>query len=163
MKVLSCLSLFFCLPVLAVDIVTENGAAACKTFTAHRELRVFKDPTLFLPEISRILADPKSGWDRVRNESPLINTFKGEVSLAQLGKPREFKNFGVIARLYESADSRLKLVDPETGERSPVRIIPVQICGQDTLGFVLEEDLKRAPVDEEAEMNGTMAPSVKTH
>jgi hypothetical protein len=147
--------------VFGVDVVTENGAADCEVFVAHRELRIFKDPTLFLPNISQIMADPKEGWKRLMAERPLLNSFKGSVSLARLGKAREFRNFGVIARLYELVEPRLRLVDEVTGRRLPsVKIVPVQICGQGTLGFVLEEDLRRAQIDEDVELGNVLPPSV---
>ncbi len=143
-----------------VDVVTENGAADCETFVAHRELRVYKDPTLFLPNISQIMADPKVGWQRLMSERPLLNSFRGSVSLARLGKAREFKNFGMIARLYELAEPRLRMMGEDGKIRPSVKIVPVQICGQGTLGFVLEEDLRRAAIDEDVELGNVMPPSV---
>jgi hypothetical protein len=143
-----------------VDVVTENGAADCETFVAHRELRVFKDPTLFLPNISQIMADPKEGWKRLMAERPLLNSFKGPVNLARLGKAREFKNFGMIARLYELVEPRLRMMGEDGKARPTVKIVPVQICGQGTLGFVLEEDLRLAALDEDVEQGSVMPPSV---
>lgn len=141
------------------EILSEHAGTACETFVARRELRVFKDPTIFLPNVSLILADPKVGWRALMQESPLLNSYKGEVKLARLGKPRDFKNFGVIARLYELVEPRLRLTDAD-GVRNPsVKIVPVQVCGQGALGFVLEQDLQRAAVEEEGEEVG-MPPSV---
>ncbi len=143
------------------EVVGETGGQArCQPFTAKSELRVFKDPTLFLPSLSLILADPKVGWYRLMQENPLRAVLQGSTSLRILGEPREFKNFGVIARLYELAEPRLRLSDvkqvkPGTSEK----IVPVQICGDGGLGFVLESDLKRAALDEEPHGEG-LPPSV---
>ncbi len=142
----------------AVNLVGSGGQ--CETFQALRELRVFKDPTLFLPNVQEIQQDPKLGWEKLLKESPLHNSFKGPVRLARVGPVTEFKNFGAIARLYELVEPRLRLVDLDTGARLKVtRIIPVQVCDQGTLGFVLEEDLLRATLKEEFEGEG-MPPSV---
>lgn len=146
----------------AVDVVAEQGAhTVCEEFVAHKELRVFKDPTLFLPNLALIQADPKVGWYRLLQETPLLTSFlKGRVRLKRLGEPREFKNFGVIARFYELAEPRLRM--REVGEGSltrAARIVPVQLCGQDNLGFVLESDLRRASVDDET-AGGGMPPSI---
>lgn len=138
-------------PSFAAEVVGEKGGqASCKPFTAHRELRVFKDPTLFLPSLSLILADPKVGWYRLMQENPLRASLRGPVSLRILGEAREFKNFGVIARIYELAEPRLRLTEEKNAKLGKSeKIVPVQICGEGALGFVLESDLKRAAEQEE--------------
>lgn len=129
----------------AAEVVNERGAGeSCQEFTIQRELKVFKDPTLFLPNLGLIMADPKVGWYRLMQENPLLMVLTGRVKLTRLGETREFKNFGAIARLYELAEPRLRLVDPEAPKQPLVKIVPVQVCGEGVLGFVLESDLQKA-------------------
>ncbi len=135
----------FSTSVFAAELVNERGAgSSCQEFTANRELKVFKDPTLFLPNLGLIMADPKVGWYRLMQENPLLMVLTGRVKLTKLGEAREFKNFGAIARLYELAEPRLRLVDPEASKQPLVKIVPVQVCGEGVLGFVLESDLRLA-------------------
>jgi hypothetical protein len=139
------LFLLFSASLNAVELVSERGAgSSCQELTVKRELKVFKDPTLFLPNLGLIMADPKVGWYRLMQETPLLMVLTGRVKLTKLGEAREFKNFGVIARLYELAEPRLRLVDPEVSKQPLVKIVPVQICGEGVLGFVLESDLRLA-------------------
>jgi hypothetical protein len=159
MKLLTYLFLF-CRAVGAVELVPERGAeGACQEFVARHELKVFKDPTLFIPNLGLIQIDPKVGWYRLMQETPLLTVLSGRVSLMRLGEAREFKNFGAIARLYELAEPRLRLVDPATSlQKTPVKIVPVQVCGSGALGFVLESDLKQAKENREASVG--LPPSV---
>jgi hypothetical protein len=148
-------------PIFAMEVVGENGGqAACTAFVAHRELKVFRDPKFFLPYLRWILADPKIGWEKLTKESPLRSTLLGPVSLKILGEPREFKNFGVVARFYELAEPRLKIAEGEWSQGASEKIVPVQICGDDGgLGFVLKSDLEKSRTQEEKAGEG-MPPSI---
>ncbi len=153
-------SLFTPALVLAsADVVTDSDVKAhCEELVVKRELRVFKDPSLFLPGLALIAEDPKAGWERLMEESPLLTRLTGRVSLMRLGKAREFKNFGAIAKLYEAAEPRLRLRE-KGAAASSARVIPIQICGDGSLGFVLESDLKWAALDEKRASEDVMPPS----
>lgn len=150
-------------PLWGVQIVTETPHVHCRTFHFHQDLSIYKDPTLFLPNLSLIYADPVRGWEALMEESPLLTKVKGDIVLMLLSdKPAEFKNFGAVARLYEMADPRFKFNKKESS--SPVKILPIKMCGEpndpyrDTVGFVIEEDLKKAQV--EILETGKLPPSV---
>lgn len=141
----------------AVEVVTERGAT-CEEYRLNRDLPVYKDPTLFLSALKEAGGDREAAWNTLMSESPLITTVKGKVSFMRLGPDQSFKNFGVISRLYELYDPRLKVkvqteksatgAKAQTKETTPL-IVPVMFCGSgdaysDTLGFVLLKDLQEA-------------------
>ncbi len=153
-----------------IEIVTEQGhSASCEEYQLYHDLRVYKDPSLFLGNMSMILKNPRLGWENLMRENPLMTTLQGSAQIIRLGPPREFKNFGLIARLYETVEPRLKLQEIESVESVPSRdgrrskqelkkkkagalIVPVMICGdsdayRNALGFVLESDFKAAQQD----------------
>jgi hypothetical protein len=156
----------------AVQIVTDSSTVVCEEFQLYRELKVYKDPTLFLSNLNLIYTDPASGWESLMYENPLLTTVKGTIRLMRLGPPREFKNFGAIAKIYELAEPRLKPVDKaaERSERdkrdqesrglaaTQTLIVPIKMCGtdsyNDTLGFVLTSDLRQAQTDEHEDLGG---------
>lgn len=156
-------------PVVAVQIVTESPNVVCEELQLAKELRVYKDPTLFLANLGMIYADPAHGWQTLMEESPLLTTVKGKVQIMRLGKPREFRNFGGISRLYQTMDPRLKAPQrPAAGQKGPqlidpTMIIAVKICGgayeayKDSLGFVVASDLREA--QQEDYEDGQMPPS----
>ncbi|MCB0404305.1 MAG: hypothetical protein KDD51_05930 [Bdellovibrionales bacterium] len=129
---------------------------------ARQELNVYKDPSMFLPDLGEIHADPLTGWETLMENTPLLTTVQGPVCFLQLAAATPFKNFGLVSYLYQLADSRLK--SPVTaaafGESTPM-IVPVQLCGEsaysDSLGFVLEEDLKAV---QQARAQSGLPPSV---
>lgn len=131
----------------SAEIVTENQKLVCQEFRLNQEVRVYKDPSLFLPQLSQIYADPATGWDELMKESPIVTTVKGAVQLMKLGPAREFKNFGEIAKLYELVDPRFREVKKSPSDKSPM-ILPVKICSSDayndTMGFVLSADLEKS-------------------
>lgn len=135
------------------QIVSENPHVSCQELKLYKDLKVYKDPSLFLGNLSEIYTDPSVGWDRLLKENPLLTTIKGTVQVMKLGQEREFKNFGAIARIYEIADPKFKTAEGVGGKKvqqSP-KIIPVKICGDaygDTMGFVLVADLKNAQIEE---------------
>ncbi len=165
-----------------MEIVTEQGhTPSCEEYRLLRDLRVYKDPSLFLGALSLIERDPRMGWENLMRENPLMTTLRGSAQLILLGSAREFKNFGLIAKLYETVEPRLKLQAIPSTEVLPTpsgpgkkvqklkktgaRIVPVMICGdsdayRNSLGFVLESDLKTAQLDP----NGTAAlpPSIRS-
>lgn len=129
------------------QIVTEGSNVACEEMRLSKELKIFKDPTLFLSTLSLIYQDPVAGWDMLMRENPLLTTVKGVVQLMRLGPTREFRNFGAVAKLYEAAEPRLKVASGALGKHAP--IVPIMLCGDkdayiNSLGFVLEADLKSA-------------------
>jgi hypothetical protein len=161
----------------AAQIVTEAQHTHCEELQLFKDLKIYKDPTLFLPVLSQIYVDPANGWDLLMNESPLLTTLRGTIHVMRLGSPQEFKSFGGISRLYELADSqfvpkptpspepkkKLSPKDVEELKRGPL-IVPIKICSEayaETLGFVLETDLKTAQVDEREE--ATLPPSTRTN
>ena len=112
-----------------VQIVTEGSNLACESFELNKPLRVYKDPTIFLPTLELINSDPQFGWKELFRESPVLTTLSGSVHLMRL-PTREFRNFGAIARLYEFSEPRFVGRLPEEGMRRTVPIIvPVKICG----------------------------------
>lgn len=132
----------------AATIVSENPHVSCQEMKFYKELKVYKDPSLFLGNLSEIYSDPSVGWERLMKENPLLTSIKGTVQVMKLGPEREFKNFGAIARIYELADPKFR-TDHKT--LNP-KIVPVKFCGgdaySDTMGFVLVNDLKNAQIEE---------------
>jgi hypothetical protein len=134
--------------VFAVAVVCSSGAFAgmefdtefgvCRDFPLYRELVVYKEPTIFLTNLNRILIDPEQGMQELMQESPVFTTLKGSVKL-KLGRPETFKNFSAISKLYELAEPRLE-VDVESADGAAT-IHMVQNCKTGELGFVLQQDL----------------------
>lgn len=153
----------------AVQIVTDSPNTSCEELQLAKELRIYKDPTIFLANLGLIYSNPSQGWAALMEESPLLTTVKGRVQLMRLGPPREFRSFGGISRLYETVDRRLRAVDSPARSKKgrepdgPTMIIPVKVCGgaydayKDSLGFVLVADLKQAQQDDSED--GQMPPS----
>jgi hypothetical protein len=161
--------LVFSYAAFSAQVISEKQRSTCEEFLLMRELKIYKDPTLFLPNLSLIYSHPRLGWESLMNESPLLTTLKGTVHFMILGEPQEFRNFGAISKVYELADSKF-IPRPTATPVPPTRkgahasltqgpnIIPIKICGDsygDTLGFVLESDLKIAQTDER---DGTVLP-----
>ncbi|MEZ4750071.1 MAG: hypothetical protein R3B54_05425 [Bdellovibrionota bacterium] len=130
----------------ATEVATPFKAKRLE-FNAKSELNIYKDPSMFLPELAEIHADPLSGWESLQENTPLLTTVEGPVCLIQWAAVTPFKNFGLVSYLYQLADSRLK--SPVTaatfGESAPL-IVPVQLCGgsaySHSFGFVLQQDLE---------------------
>lgn len=160
MKLISIvLSLLILRVAYAAQIVTDGSHAACEEFRFVKELKLFKDPTLFLSNLSVIYQDPATGWESLMHENPLLTTLRGTVHLMKLGPELEFKNFGAIARIYELAEPKLRM--SESREKH-AKIVPVKVCGSnepygDTLGFVLVSDLKSAQIEDQE--GASMPPS----
>jgi len=146
--------------VEAIQIVAEKGdGLVCQEFQFAKGLRVYRDPALFLGSPSLITSEPEMAWELMRDERPILTTLTGKRGLVLLGKPRPFRNFGDISRVFEAADPDLRVAGEK--ESSPM-IVPVRICGEheaynDSLGFVLASELVSAQVDERTE--GSMRPS----
>ncbi|MFM8313051.1 MAG: hypothetical protein ACKOA8_02090 [Deltaproteobacteria bacterium] len=158
----------FQFPVVAVHVLSEFEHSLCEEVKLSSELRVYKDPSLFVGALGEMYNDPQQGWKSLMNETPVLTHLSGTVELMRLGVPAEFKNFGVISKLYELADSRFKVIqpqgikkDPKTKPRTGPLVIPVKVCGSsygDSLGFVLLADFQRAQKQNIEE--GTLPPSV---
>lgn len=141
----------FCVPglVFGVEVVSEEHSS-CETLDLKQELKVYKDPTLFLHRI-RQAATTVDGWNALVDESPLLTSVKGRVSMMRLGPPRTFKSFTQIARFYDSLDHQIDIRPDGNDLRSDLsaEVIPVRFCGEhepyeSTLGFVVASDLKRS-------------------
>jgi hypothetical protein len=136
--------------VYATEILSDKPSSACEEVKNTRGVKFFKDPNLFLVNLSLMYVDPQLGWETLMNENPLITTFKGDIWIQRLGEQREFKNFGVVAKLYEAADSRFKLLDTDPKKKTKnVMIVPVKLCGpqegyNDMPGFMLVADLENS-------------------
>ncbi len=157
---------------MGVQIVTENPAVYCEELHLAKPINVYKDPTLFMGNLSLIYSDPQLGWERLMEENPLLTRVQGLVRIMKLGPPRYFRNFGGVAALYEAADPRFRIAPLKPRNMpgltvSPIatgpEIIPIKICGQgdaytDSLGFVLTADLE-AGLPEGMGPGQTMRPS----
>lgn len=136
-----------------MEIVSANEEAICEEYTLNQELRVYKDPALFLEVVSGVVRDPKLGWRRLLQENPLLVSLTGQTFLMKLGPARPFKGFNELASLYEMADP--KMAAQRGMKPKKVRVpmaIPIRVCGMggpyaETLGFVLELDLYEAQMD----------------
>lgn len=133
---------------VAAELMVEPQLTHELELELRGELDVYKDPSLFLPQVAEVYRDPDLHWDVLKHEKPHLTTVSGPTCLRKLGPPTRFRDFGLVTRLYEAADPRLRLAGkgPDKG-RSPL-IVPVQLCGntryKDTLGFVLASDLEQA-------------------
>lgn len=153
--------------VFGTQVISEQSHVSCEEFSLKRELKVYKDPSLFLPNLSQLYTNPKLGWEELLKESPLLTTVKGSFHMMRLGPVREFSNFGGIERLYELSDPsfRPRLKEGKNHEwkvKKPL-MIPIKVCGMndaysDSLGFVLQSDLAQAQIAEDSE-NAAMPPS----
>jgi len=126
----------------AIQIVTEKSKVECRRYFFLHELPIYKDPSLFVEKLNLIYLDPASGWDELMKENPLLTKLHGEVNLMIVGTPRKFENFGAISRLYELADPQFSR---SKKRNSSPEIVSVKACGgeyNDTIGFVLLDDLK---------------------
>lgn len=149
------------------NVLSEFENSQCEEFQLTKQLTVYKDPSLFVGSLGEILNDPHQGWKRLMAESPILTNLEGTVHLMKLGNASEFKNFGVISKLYELADSRFvahKQYFQFNGKRASQRkrplVIPIKICDSaysDSLGFVLLSDFQEAQRVEI--VPGTMPPS----
>lgn len=153
-KIIALVFLLFSLVSHAAHIVSEIPHVSCQEVKLYKELKIYKDPSLFLGNLSEIYADPSVGWEKLMKENPLLTTIKGTVNLMKLGPERDFKNFGAIARIYEVADPQFRHVGKEEAKgavpKDP-KIVPVKICADayaETMGFVLVSDLKNAQMEE---------------
>ncbi len=166
----------------AIEVIAEAGhSPSCEEFRISRELRIYKDPSLFMGSLSLIYQDPVVGWEKLMGENPLLTTLRGTAQLLRLGPPTEFKNFGFIAKLYESVEPKLRLqeiipraiemkhgpsvkIKPERAKKySAAQIVPVMLCGdsdayRNTMGFVLQSDLTASQLD--ANGGNILPPSV---
>lgn len=171
MRLVGYLSLSFLLlsfPVLGAHVLSEFENSKCEEFQLSKPVVVFKDPSLFVGSLGEIWNDPHQGWKSLMSESPIVTTLEGSVRLMRLGNASEFKNFGVISKLYELADSRFgagseyyQRPNTKLGKSKRPLIIPVKICDSaysDSLGFVLLSDFQKAQSVEVAP--GAMPPSV---
>lgn len=153
--------------LFGTQVITEQNTVSCEELFLKRELKIYKDPSLFLPNLAMLYTNPKKGWDELLKESPLLTSVKGSFRLMRLGPSREFNHFGGIERLYELTDSNFRprlheMKNKEWKVKNPM-IIPIKVCGlndsyTDTLGFILESDLALAQTAEENE-NAAMPPS----
>lgn len=159
---------FGALSARAVEIITENPNVTCEEYHLSRELKIYKDPTLFRSDLS-----PRDADDPSLADSLVLTTVSGTIQLMRLGPPREFAGFGPIVKLHELAKLKLhggrKKSEPRLTKSSPVPdeisplIIPIKVCGApndpylDTLGFVLVSDLRDAQLEEYEP--GTLPPS----
>jgi hypothetical protein len=145
------------------QIVTDGDRASCELVQAHKDLRIFKDPSLFLPMLALLYRDPATGWKELQRENPLLTTVRGPVYLMRLGGPTGFKNYGAIARFYEAIEPRLRMQPQEGGFTGPTPIVPVLLCGEsdayrNSMGFVIASDLRN--VQQEDQREGGLPPSV---
>src|SRR4051812_16967215 len=86
----------------AIEVITERESSpSCEEFRITSDIRIYKDPSLFLDSLSLILRDPIVGWEKMMRENPLLTTLRGSAHFMRLGPARDFKNFGLVAKLYE--------------------------------------------------------------
>ncbi len=133
-----------------MEVVSESKKPlVCEFIPLFQELRVYKDPSLFLPSISLLYVDPIRGWDELRHQRPLMTTFTGSIDLMQLPPEMDFSGLisvAALTELYQRAEPKLR-------NSASARIIRVRICEgtqgsyADALGFVLVDDLKIASQD----------------
>ncbi len=131
-------------PLRAVDIVSEDGSQpACQEMEFRSKVNLFADPAM---------------WNTGSKGSPLVGSLQGKVSLMKFAA-RDFHNFWMIVRSYAPSDSAIAaLKSPTERASTPVRVVPVKVCGPDTIGFVLESELERAPTAPDEELKGAGLP-----
>jgi hypothetical protein len=147
----------------SVQVLSEFENSKCEEFKLFRDLNVYKDPSLFIGNLGEMYNDPRQGWDGLMKETPILTTLQGTVYLMKLGGASEFRNFGMISKLYELADSRFVAKKSIQKSGIPVRplVIPVKLCGfgyGDSLGYVLFTDFEKALIPDREE--GSLPPSV---
>jgi len=137
--------------VLAVSVIPEISHPVCEDVQLYKPLTLYKDPQLFLSNLSVMLhVDPSVTVEELYDEGAVITQFEGRVKLMRLGHPRGFNQF--IHRIVKPRRKSLKVTAQK--ESAVTMIIPVKICGErmdaysDTVGFVVEEELKAARVDD---------------
>jgi len=165
---LCCVLTLSFLKAQGAQVISEFSHSSCEEFRLVRELTIYKDPSLFIGNLGQMYNDPHQGWTELMNETPVLTTLQGTVHLMKLGEPVEFKNFGIISKLYELVEPRLKPNKESKKSKSAhafgkeiTWIIPIKICGSaygDSLGFVLISDLKWAQHEEREP--GTLPPSI---
>ncbi len=143
----SILSIVFFTAVTALAAIHPH---ICSEVDLKKELRVFKDPTLFVGILSQIYAEPREGIESLKEESPLRMVVKGKVKV-RFEELQMMHNYGPISKLYEFVEPRLKKSRlPNGKDREPIRA--VTFCGEDadsySVGFVLEKDLQAALKDD---------------
>lgn len=124
----------------AVEFV-DVDFGVCRDFQFYRPVTVFKEPSLFVSNLNRILIDPEQGMKDLMKESAVLTSLSGIVKV-KLGRPETFKNFNAISKIYEVADPRLQ-VDNEFPDGSAV-IHMLQMCKTGEIGFVLQQDVEDA-------------------
>ena len=154
--------------VWATQVLSEFEDSKCEEFQLSKPLVVYKDPSLFVGALGEFYNDPQQGWKSLVAETPVLTTLQGTVYLMKLGVASEFRNFGVISKLYELVDSRFTekktIAKSKAGRKETVKrplVMPIKICGSaysDSLGFVLWADFQEAQVFETE--SGSMPPSV---
>jgi len=144
--------------VFPAHVVTTIPKPVCEKIDLgrDRELTVYKDPNIFLPNLAMLYQDPTRGANALRREDPVMRREEGgTLWIERLGEPHPFPNFGAISRLYGLRDPRL--MPPNGGAvllpgQGPTNIVSVRLCGrdayQDGLGFVVLEDLEFARKDQ---------------
>ena len=164
------LLVFFVLPLKTrgVQVLSELDFCACEEFRLTKGLRVYKDPSLFIGSLGQMYNDPQQGWQSLMNETPILTTLQGTVYLMKLGGPSEFKNFGIISKLYELVDPRLRdnsslqsIKNSKPQKMGRALVVPIKICGPiygDSLGFVLVSDFERSLKEEIR--SGVLPPSI---
>jgi hypothetical protein len=166
--VLFCLLTMSLLQAHGAQVGSEFANSACEEFQLARELIIYKDPSLFIGSLGQMYNDPHQGWSELMSETPVLTSLQGTVYLMKLGEPTEFKNFGVISKLYELVEPRLKSHSEDKKSKASQAlkserpwVIPVKVCGAsygDSLGFVLVSDLKWAQHEERE--SGALPPSI---
>jgi hypothetical protein len=146
----------------AVTIVSERPEVICEEFRAAKELRIFKDPAVFLSALNSVTLDPKTAWEAMGEERPLLTTVRGTFHMTQLGPPRRFPNFGAISKAYEISQLGYPDSPAKFSVENDTEIIPIKMCGpsdayNDSLGFVVLSELVWAQIDENDE--GQLPPS----
>ena len=69
----------------AVDVVVGEHKPTCREIQLNSELRVYKDPSLFLSNAGMLATDPDAGIDSLMDENPLLTTVQRSVRLMVLG------------------------------------------------------------------------------
>lgn len=151
-----CLWLAIAAPAFAVDIVNDDPNARCEYVELFEEVRVYRDPSLFLADLQEELTLRKH---RPRRIDDIVRTsLNGKVAIIKIGKPYPFKNFSALSRLYEKADPRLK----SRAGAKPSLVQDIQVCSEgaenSAVGFVVKEDFEQAKIYRHKE--ATLPPSV---
>jgi hypothetical protein len=171
MKIFAALILLFglgCVPLWAVQIVTDGSNPYCEEVSLLTPLRIYRDPALILESVKLLGLDGSLGWDAMLDESPVLTTLgTGAVHIMKLGKPQPFKHYSEIESVYELADLKLRARDRSTSKGNPL-IVPIKICGaesyNDTLGFMFVSDWNRSQqLPMTVEGDSTLPPSTLSH